>query len=1588
MLNKLYLELKNMYAEILNVEEVHLDSNFFNLGADSLDVMELVSAINKTFNVNIDIDVVFTYPEVSDLGTFILELDKSEDSNIVKTEESPKYVASSAQKRMYVLNQYETEEAAYNISKINVVKGKLDYARLEKAVELLLERHEILRTSFRIENDTLMQIIHDKIDFNIDYLSVNKENNIYKIIQSFVKPYNLEQVPLMKLGILRLSEQEHLLILDIHHIIADEKSINILFKELASLYEGSVLPELSIQYKDFAAWQYDQYTQEAFNEHRAYWHNQFADKVPVLNFPTDIERPLKRSFKGAKFDFEMNESLFIRSKEFSLKNGITLYMFLLSAYYLLLHKYSSDDDIIVGVPISGRTHFDTEKMIGMFVNTLAMRNRPTPNKKYLQFLEEVKSNSIHAYQHQDYPFDMLVDFVESNKNQSRNPLFDTTFLWQYNEDATVDSSSLKIYPSIYENGISKFDMTLQGIEYHNKVLLSFLYSTDLFNSDTISKLATHFVNIIEDILINPTKIISDISVLSNTERREIISGFNDNEKHFPLDESLQSLFEIQVEKTPDEIAVHCDDEELTYLELNHRANRLARQIRKIHSEKNKRIIPIILERSCDAVTSMLGVLKTGHAYLPIDSDYPPERIKDILSDSSANIVITNLKNKNLIKNYVEHVVLVDDWSVFPEDRSNLDIKVGPNDPAYTLYTSGSTGKPKGIVIQNRSVVNLIFGLKHTILGEKGKRMNVALVAPFIFDASIPQIYGSLIFGHKLYITSKEVRGDGKQLLQYYEKNNINISDGTPTHLSLIEQQVRDTKQKLTLDYFLVGGETLTIEVAKAILNKNENLKIVNLYGTTECCVEATAYIMEKDTIENLNVVPVGSVLPNQKVYVLDSSLNIVPVGVLGEIYIGGLGVGEGYLNNPSLTSESFIKCPYMPNEKLYKTGDIGKWDVNGNLYCYGRKDEQVKILGYRIELSDIENQLLKHEVVQNAAVVIIPDENGQKSICAYIKTHYSITIKELREFLMNKLPLYMIPANFVMLEQFPLTSSGKINKRVLPKPEQNMETGYFFEAPRNHTEEILVQVWEDILKINNISIEDNFYVIGGDSIKSIQIAARLQSYNITLKGSDIIKYPTIKQLSSIAKPSTNTVYQGIVTGRVELLPIQKWFFNQKLKDFNFYNQSTLIHRKDGFSVELVKASFSKIVEHHDALRMTYKSDDMHSIIQFNEPFNNNIVVEEIDLVNHGDANQMMQECFYKLASSININEGPIFKVAVFKTNFGDYIFITIHHLVVDGVSWRIILEDFSRAYDQLLNNGNIVLSEKTVSFQEWSENVYNYKEKIREEIPYWEDVEKNISSIRMQDNLLVGKREKITDALSSDYTDKLLKDVHRPFQTQINEILLIALARSVYNWISENKVSVILEGHGREDIFENIDISRTVGWFTSLFPVNLEISTEAQLSEQILFLKEKIRNIPNKGVGYGILRNIYMPSNANGEVEPNIKFNYLGQFEENIGLDMKMIDPPYLLDNRENLSEVSLSIVSIVIDQKFTFTFEFNTNVFSENEVSHLVKLYKLELINIIDYCTSMDSRYFSPSDFTYNQLSVDELNEISSLLGEIECEK
>jgi amino acid adenylation domain-containing protein/non-ribosomal peptide synthase protein (TIGR01720 family) len=1593
--------LASIWANILRVEEVGIHDNFFTLGGHSLLAAQIIARMRVSLGVELSFSRLLEFPTIASLAHIVEEARQQEVRPqalpLQPMKRNQTIPLSFSQEQLWFLQQLAAEESVYNEPCTIRLKGAINVDALEKALNEIIKRHESLRTRFLTVDGQPVQVIDPPDTFNLavvdlrEFPQEQREAEALRLATIDAKqPFDLTTGPLLRATLMQIADFDYRLFLTFHHIIIDGVSlISVFLRELAILYEAfstgrpSPLAPLPVQYADFTVWQRQSLRQEILESQLDYWKQQLAD-LPILQLPLDHPRPAIGTFRGARQCLVLSIDLTEALKTLSQQEGVTLYMTLLAAFKTLLYRYTGQDDIVVGTFSANRNRPELEGLIGYFLNTLVLRTDMSGTPSFRELLKRVRQVTLGAYAHEDLPFEKLVQTLQPERNLSQNPLFQVAFAPQppmpsLNSDWTINQLDI-------QTDTAKFDLTLELDERPEGIIGRFEYNTDLFEAATISRMIEHFKTLLAGIVANPQARVSELPLLTLRERHQLLVEWNNTTKEYPQDKCIHELFEEQVERSPDAIAVVFEGEQLTYKELNQRANQLVGHLQRLGVGPEV-LVGICVERSLEMVVGLLGILKAGGAYVPLDPAYPTERLAYILNDSQVKVLLTQEKFFALLGQIDVPVLSLDtSWGIISQESSENPVSdVKPENLAYVIYTSGSTGNPKGVLINHHNVVRLFAATRSWF--NFSERDVWTLFHSYAFDFSVWEIVGALIYGGKLVVVPYWVSREPEAFYDLLETEKVTVLNQTPSAFrQLIKaEQSKETAPNLNLRLVIFGGEALELQSLLPWFERHGDQlpQLVNMYGITETTVHVTYRPLTRADL-NIGSSMIGSPIPDLQVYILDQNLQPVPIGVKGEIHVGGAGLARGYLNRPDLTVSKFIPNPFSHKQgaRLYKTGDEARYLSDGNIEYLGRIDHQVKIRGFRIELGEIEAAIAQYPGVRETVVIVREDVPGHKYLVAYIVPGSSeaLASSDLRGFLKEKLPDYMIPGAFVMLDALPLTPNGKVDRKALPIPGTARQELQAESAPRTRFEEILAQIWRQVFHRELISIHDNFFEVGGDSILSIQIISQANIAGLFLTPKQIFQHQTIAELAAVATTTeTRKAFQGLVTGSLPLTPIQHWFFAQNLPNPHHFNQAFVLEVPPTLNPDLLQQALQQLLLHHDALRLRFNQSEA-CWQQFNALPDETVPFSLIDLstLQEKALSQTIESTSDHLQACLNLNSGPLLRVALFYlgTQKPSRLLLVIHHLAVDGVSWRILLEDLQTAYKQLESGKPIQLPPKTTSFKHWAEKLTEYAQSpaATKELTYWS----NISTPKIT-HLPVDSKGANTKAsarsvkisLNEKETRALLQEIHKAYHTQINDILLTALVQVLATWSGSNSILIDLEGHGREEILPDVDLSRTVGWFTTIFPVLLELKATENLPDAIESIKEQLRAIPNRGIGYGLLRYLSGDAEITSQLsslpQAEVSFNYLGQFDWGMQSDSFVkLAPESVGSEHSQLGHRShlLEINGLVVENQLQLEWTYSENFHSSATIERLAQDFVASLRMLIAHCLSADAGDYTPDVF------------------------
>ncbi len=1479
---------------------------------------------------------------------------------------------SYAQQRQWILWQLEPDSAGYNLPVALRLVGALDVGALQRSFTALIARHETLRTRFEQVDGQPLQVIEPPSPFSLETEAVEPAQVQAWIDAEAAKPFDLERGPLLRARLLRLGSDEHVLMLTLHHIVSDGWSTPILVRELVALYEGDCqgrevsLPELPIQYADYAQWQ--RQWMEAGEQARqlAYWKEQLGDDQPVLELPLDRLRPARSSFRGARLQVPLSPALSQALQGLARERGVTLFMLLLASFQTLLHRYSGQRDIRVGVPVANRNRVETEGLIGFFVNTQVLRAQFDVGLGFDQLLTQVRQAALGAQAHQDLPFEQLVEALQPERSVSHSPLFQVMYNHQSASKTAVGSvSGLAIERLEGQGHVAKFDLSLDSFESENGLSAAFLYSTDLFDASTIERLAGHWVNLLEAVCGDPAQEIAALPLLGTGERQALLQAWDHTGPEVVLP-PVHQLFEAQVLRTPDAVAVigqrpgaEC---QLTYRELNIQANRLAHWLIEQGVGPEERVA-IAMSRSEQSLVAFMAVLKAGGAYVPLDVAYPADRLLHMMRDSRAALVLSEAQWLDQLPLPAGTPgVALDQLDLSNYSEANPGVPLAAGNLAYVIYTSGSTGLPKGVAVEHGP---LAMHIQAT--GERYETSPADCELHFMsfaFDGAHEGWMHPLINGARVLVRDDRLWLPDETCAQMH-RHGVTIGVFPPIYLQQLAEHVEREGHPPAVRVYCFGGEAVSqasYELARRVLKPTW---IFNGYGPTETVVTPLIWKAGVGDPCGAAYAPIGELVGHRSGYVLDDGLGLQPQGLAGELYLGGQGVARGYLDRPGLTAERFVPDPYgAPGARLYRSGDQTRCRGDGLMEYLSRVDHQVKVRGFRIELGEVEARLLAHPQVREA-VVLAQDGPAGKQLVGYVVGSDALQASEVRQHLKTLLPDYMVPSHVLVIPALPLTPNGKLDRKALPLPDVSaLQQGYV--APRNETEAQLAAVWADVLKLERVGLEDNFFELGGDSIMSIQVVSRARHQGLQFTPKELFEHQTVGELAQVVRRGgAVAIDQGLVSGDAPLTPIQSGFVEAAIPHRDHWNQAVMLAPREPLQAPVLEAALHAVLSHHDALRARLRDNGLN----YDGP------VPAVLWQREAVDDAALAEVAEQAQRSLSLEEGLLLRaVLIDRGEQGQRLLLVVHHLVIDGVSWRIVLEDLQQAYTDLAAQRTLALPAKSDAFKTWARRLRAHanEQGFASSLAYWQgqllDASDALPCDRPHGRQTQGDTRSARTRLDRDWTRRLLQEIPHVYRTQINDLLLTALSRVVCRWTGQPSALIRLEGHGREDLFDDVDITRTVGWFTSVYPVCL--SPSEALGDSIKAVKEQLRAVPHKGIGYGMLR--YLGDESTRQAlaalpQGQIVFNYLGQFDQSFDEQQGLFTPAQESCGAGQSSETPLparlSINGQVFAGELELNWTFSQQVYDDATVQVLADAFTEELKALVSHCEATQTGGLTPSD-------------------------
>ncbi len=1654
-----------LWGDLLGFQGIGAHDDFFSLGGHSLLATQLIARVQDEFGAAVSLNAVFDDPTVAGMAAKVAALRADAHAELPSAiHPAPRtgpLPVSYHQERLWVLDRLEPGSPMYNVPTGSWLRGPVDVDAGRRALAEILRRHEVLRSVYAETGDGLVQVVRPdtEVPLPVDDLSdVPEAERLRTVRARFTaearRPLDLENGPVVRARLLRLDAELHALLVTFHHIIMDGWSGGVFIHEWTTLYgafragKPSPLPELPIQYADYAVWQREQLSGERLEEHLAFWRESLRGVSPVLELPTDRPHPPVQSYRGGLYGAALAPALVERVRALAAREHTTFHVVLAAAFQALCFRYTGQEDFAVGSVAANRRP-ETEGLIGFFINTIPVRARPSARLRFAEVVGQARAFMAAAYAHAEVPFQMILDEVKPERDSSRNPLIQVMLGIQAPgahgpppEDESGMTTQLledSVLP-LGDSGTSKFDLTIL-VEEGAEPSAMLEYNSDIFERATAVRFLEHFVVLLEAVVEAPGTALEDIALLLPEERRQLLEGWASATGLPPAPVGLEAALSSQTgtipgrvpgrdgysvaelealaewvasalrrarpgeeaveaggawvpvhervlaraAETPDAVAVASGGERLTYGELARRSAELAERLRGLGAGPETRVA-LLAGRSPELVVGMLATLRAGAAYLPIDPGTPAERVRVILADAAAPVVLADAALAERLEGFAGEVIVLD--APLPQDNSveagarealpqnwgrvaalrppGGGLSADPDSAAYVIYTSGSTGTPKGVVVTHGGLANLVdWHLGEFAVTAADRATQLAGLG---FDAAVWETWPYLAAGAALHLVADEdVRTSPEALQALLLERGITLAF-VPTPLAegmLGLEWPRDA----ALRALLTGGDALRARPAAGA-----PFALVNNYGPTENTVVATSGAVEH---EGGGRAPgIGRPIRGVRAYVLDPGLNPVSMGVPGGLYLAGAGVARGYLGQAAMTAEAFVPCPFgEAGGRMYATGDRVRWLAGGELEFLGRTDHQVKLRGFRIEPGEVESVLLRDARVRECVVVVRQDAGGRRMV-AYVAGSGLPDAEALRTRLRESLPEYMVPSAFVALERLPLTSSGKVDRGALPDPAR--EDGGDHAAPRTPAERALTEVWSEVLGVERVGIHDRFFELGGDSILAIRVATGARRAGLQLLPRQLFEHATIAELARVVgtAAAADPSREEAVTGPVPLTPIQRVFFAQDDVAPHHFNMDLLLVPSRALDPRLLDRALAALVAHHDALRLRFLRGG-GGWTQLHAPAGQRVPLAGIDLSRLDEAARggVLAAAADRVHASLELERGPVARAVHFHLGDGaGRLLLVLHHLVVDGVSWRILLEDLESAYVQLERGEPVRLPAKTTSWKAWSERLTEqaYAPATAAELPYWSaQARAAVAPLPLDDPAgedTVGRARGATVQLDVEETEALLRDVPAAYRTHIDEVLLCALALALGRWTGERRVRVDLEGHGREEGgFEGVDLSRTVGWFTTLYPAVLELPEDGGPGEALKAVKEQLRAVPGRGLGYGLLRWVGAGAELAAAPQAEVVFNYLGQMDPSVSADTFFRFAPESSGGNQDARRARshrLEVNGVVVGGRLSLALWYGGAVFRRETMERLAGWYAEELRALIAHCREARGGGYTPGDF------------------------
>ncbi|MEI6274794.1 MAG: amino acid adenylation domain-containing protein, partial [Prolixibacteraceae bacterium] len=1474
---------------------------------------------------------------------------------------------SAGQKRLWFIDQFELESTAYNLPYDYRISGEIDPSILEQSIEILLKRHESLRTIFPSSEGIPFQKITDLPHFTLDVVNLEKftekdqaaEIEKHSMVNE-LHQFDLEKGPLYLFKLMKLSSKDWILLFNFHHIVSDGWSVKIFLEELGITYTALMeqkpynLPVLPVSYSDYSIWENDWLMGEKSKKQSEYWKNELKGVPELLQLPMDYHRPNQKTSDGEEFSLLIGKEITGKLRVFSQQNEVTELMSLLSVFNTLITRYCAEDDFVVGIPIATRRHEELQGLTGILLNNLPIRITTHENMSFLEMLELSKKKYLQAFDNQEFPIEMILEEQKVSRHANINPLIQVLFNYMshFHEEISLQHAKMRFIDR--RRSISQFDLSLHVDETEHNFNCVFEYNSNLFKRERIERMAGHFLELLKNILENPHEKINKIPILSEAENDLMLTKWNSTIAEFHQDKCVHQLFEEQVDLHPESIAVVDDYGEFSYKDLNDRANLLANYLVKLGAAEDQ-IVSVYVERGIQMIVAILAISKTGATYLPLDPIYPKDRIAMILNDAQPIISITQKSLSGQISENTGKIVLIDESSLYANESSeNLHLG-NPDKPLYIIYTSGSTGKPKGVPIKQNSVVNLVNSMNKLLrITSEDILLSVTTIT---FDIAVMDIFGPFLKGAKIVIASQETMADMELLIRKFTTSKATVFEATPVTYRMLVLNSWPGNPNIRL---VCGGEALSKELVRELQARSK--EIWNVYAPTETTIFSVVKKLSKEDSAGDGYVPLGRPIDNTLLYVLNKDLVPVPVGVPGELFIGGVGLSPGYLNMPEITRDRFINNPF-PNEqksKIYKTGDVVRYLDNGDVLFMNRIDNQVKIRGFRIELGEIESALALYETIKNNVVMVREDSRKEKNLIAYIvqKENTTTDLADLRNFLKTKVPDYMVPASFLFLDQFPLTQTGKIDRKSLPEPDDNLnQSAKIYIEPTNEIEKELTVIWSESLNISKIGIGDNFFELGGNSLYATIIISRInKNFNIHLPLRSIFEKQNLADLAteiqfhlSNVKDSENQIIPHLDTTS-DTFPLsagqKRLWFVENLEPGNLgYNVPLSYHIKGEIDPKILEESISALIRRHDTLRTIILTVDGTPVQKILPSFSFQLDMVHLEnLPSNEKYNQLEKYIHQNEQHLFDLEKWPLSIFKLLRLSADEYtLLMNFHHIITDGTSVRIFVEDLGQIYTAIKENRPTDLPELPITYGDyasWQEK-WMESDTCRKQIDFWTNELKGAPELLQlpldfpRPKIQTYDGDEVNFVLDAALTQQL-----QLFSKRTNTTLFVTLL-SLFNslitrYISQDEFMIGIPIAGRN--FKELELLH--GMLINNLLMRVSPTDDMSFPEMVELCKLKFfQDFENQEVPFDKIIEI-MKVARHPNISPlfQVMFNFLNMFDEEISLADAIMEKE---DRRGNVAQFDLTLHVYESKKTLNCVFEYNVNLFKRDRIKRMAEHFQ-----------------------------------------------